>query len=596
MRWKCMLLALLVLAGCTAPSARGPLPSGAVPVREMFALGLAELEAGHAEAAVRFFNAALKRDPADPFAHLAVAGAYEVQAHQGDRMARELAQVGYQQALRFDPDNSWAAYRLGVLALEDGRPAAALDWLSQAVLREPEATSALNALAAAAYLDGQYELARRASRQLLKGQDTPQAFVRNAALIAAASGNEEEAQKLFADIAERLPATVRRQLEERIRQWSQHPPTAPPPADIPLPSVPTPVDAGLMPATRSPFLSRNDAGGYSSNSNGDEVSRATMMAPIPKPAAGARARMAQIDVILIRTEEIRSARRGLNLLEGLQVQFANSRTSTRTEIGASTNSPEFERVVTRSISFPAITYSLNIANDQTDRADVLARPALVALDGQPANFFSGEEVSIPVSGNFSNSLVDKKIGIELAVTPTFLDDDTVLLSVTALRGFINALGLEPGQALRTTQQRVTTAVAVDFGQTLILSGLSESQTSRGRSGVPLLGEIPGAGRLFSSEWNEDFSKSVLILLTPRPAGATQAPQAAPSQAHGTRLLQAVDRHLGQLAGESGSGVAARALHDNPLFRPAQRRDMDLGADVRAEPARLARLLRQRQNF
>ena len=55
-----------------------------------------------------------------------------------------------------------------------------------------------------------------------------------------------------------------------------------------------------------------------------------------------------------------------------------------------------------------------------------------------------------------------------------------------------------------------------FNQTLVLSGLREKQTSEIKSGVPLLRDIPLLQYLFSNEKTQDFHKSLLILITPRP--------------------------------------------------------------------------------
>ena len=61
-----------------------------------------------------------------------------------------------------------------------------------------------------------------------------------------------------------------------------------------------------------------------------------------------------------------------------------------------------------------------------------------------------------------------------------------------------------------------------FGDTLVISGLSEKETEQLNDGVPLLQDIPGLQYFFSSEATLDFNKSVLILLTPRQPRYTYA--------------------------------------------------------------------------
>jgi type II secretory pathway component GspD/PulD (secretin) len=59
-------------------------------------------------------------------------------------------------------------------------------------------------------------------------------------------------------------------------------------------------------------------------------------------------------------------------------------------------------------------------------------------------------------------------------------------------------------------------VVMEFGETLVLSGLSEKETQKTRDGVPLLQSIPLIQYLFSKKEQLDFHRSVLILITPRP--------------------------------------------------------------------------------
>jgi hypothetical protein len=99
-----------------------------------------------------------------------------------------------------------------------------------------------------------------------------------------------------------------------------------------------------------------------------------------------------------------------------------------------------------------------------------------------------------------------------------LSDGRVKIAVEAERTFLNT----PNTAitgftstLETSRTTVKANVAMKYGETLILSGLSEKETERTRDGVPLLQDIPGIQYFFSRRTTTDFNKSVLLLLTPR---------------------------------------------------------------------------------
>ena len=73
----------------------------------------------------------------------------------------------------------------------------------------------------------------------------------------------------------------------------------------------------------------------------------------------------------------------------------------------------------------------------------------------------------------------------------------------------------PGPVGETSKTTVNAQVVMEFGETVILSGLSEKETSRIRDGVPGLQDVPIVQYAFSQSDTRDFQRSVLVLLTPR---------------------------------------------------------------------------------
>jgi type II secretory pathway component GspD/PulD (secretin) len=173
-------------------------------------------------------------------------------------------------------------------------------------------------------------------------------------------------------------------------------------------------------------------------------------------------------------------------------------------------------------------YSLNIFNAGDTTADVIARPSLLALDRTPATFFSGSTVSVAMVGQYGGSLSDKNIGVSLSVTPTFIDDDRLLMSVKGARSFIEPAQFNGfDQAVTSANNVVSTNVIMRFGETLILSGLREREYTKTKNGVPLLRDIPVLQYLFSTHTDSDFAHHVLILITPRkPSTVAETERAA----------------------------------------------------------------------
>jgi type II secretory pathway component GspD/PulD (secretin) len=115
-----------------------------------------------------------------------------------------------------------------------------------------------------------------------------------------------------------------------------------------------------------------------------------------------------------------------------------------------------------------------------------------------------------------NSLVDKPVGVSLSVTPTVIDDENILLNVKVARSFVQlpAQGVT-GAAVSTSRNVVTASITAKYGETIVLSGLTERELMRGDSGVPVLKDIPGIQYMFDRTSKVDFFRTVMVLITPR---------------------------------------------------------------------------------
>jgi general secretion pathway protein D len=58
-------------------------------------------------------------------------------------------------------------------------------------------------------------------------------------------------------------------------------------------------------------------------------------------------------------------------------------------------------------------------------------------------------------------------------------------------------------------------VIVQSGQTVVLGGLILETTTNGKSGIPVLMNIPGLGSLFSTNSTDTFRTELLITVSPR---------------------------------------------------------------------------------
>lgn len=232
--------------------------------------------------------------------------------------------------------------------------------------------------------------------------------------------------------------------------------------------------------------------------------------------------MTILDVVIVRTVDVVDYANGINLLAGLTMLFDYSWTRSSATLGSA--DPGAPGTVARTVkinnsgsnSTSGIAYSLNIFDTADSRVEVVARPSLVALDRVGSTFFSGSTVSVATSGQWGSSLTDKSFGVSLSVTPTFIDDETMLLSVKAGRSFVEPVSSSTfDQSISASTNTVTANALVRFGETVVLSGLREREVSSAASGVPVLNQVPGIQYLFNRKVENDYAKHVIVLVTPR---------------------------------------------------------------------------------
>jgi tetratricopeptide (TPR) repeat protein len=237
---------------------------------------------------------------------------------------------------------------------------------------------------------------------------------------------------------------------------------------------------------------------------------------LPAPCPGEMPPSAIIEVTMIRTEESIQKSFGINLLDGLTL----GRTISQDATGAVTNKASrlFNTSVAGSeMSDGFLSYSMNIANSLYTKNEVIARPTLAAVDRLPSVFFSGGNYSIAIKGTGGGGsvLVDKQTGVALSITPTFVDDDHVMINVRASRSFKEESPDKDNIPLVLTRNTVNAAALIRFGQTFVLNGLVEREKDQTQNFTPVLGEIPVLQYLFKKQVTVDFNRQILTLITVR---------------------------------------------------------------------------------
>lgn len=155
---------------------------------------------------------------------------------------------------------------------------------------------------------------------------------------------------------------------------------------------------------------------------------------------------------------------------------------------------------------------------EEDVVKVLAKPTLVAISGQEAQFLSGGEYPIPVPQAFGVvTITYKKFGVGLAFTPTVLASNRISMAVSpevSDLDFTNALQLQGFLVPSITTRRATTVVELADGQSFAIAGLLRDNLRESIQKFPFLGDIPVLGALFRSSRFQKNQTELVIIVTP----------------------------------------------------------------------------------
>jgi pilus assembly protein CpaC len=156
--------------------------------------------------------------------------------------------------------------------------------------------------------------------------------------------------------------------------------------------------------------------------------------------------------------------------------------------------------------------------ESNNLARVLAEPTLVALSGQSASFLAGGEIPVPVpEGLGTTSIQYKPYGVGLTLTPTVLSPKRIALKVAPEASdldFQNAITINGISVPAITTRRADTTVELGDGESFVIGGLIDRETSSNVSKVPLLGDLPIIGTFFKQLNYQKNDKELVIIVTP----------------------------------------------------------------------------------
>ncbi len=160
-----------------------------------------------------------------------------------------------------------------------------------------------------------------------------------------------------------------------------------------------------------------------------------------------------------------------------------------------------------------------------NRVSILSSPRLLTKNGEGASIQVGNEVPIISSQTASSQQIEgnsgilqqiqyRSTGLSLSVTPTVFAGNRVDLQISQSTSQAEANTLSNIDSPVILNRSISTNLTLRDGGSVLLGGLMTLSRSAGKSGIPFLKDIPGLGRLFSLDKEEENRTELVMLIVP----------------------------------------------------------------------------------
>lgn len=151
-------------------------------------------------------------------------------------------------------------------------------------------------------------------------------------------------------------------------------------------------------------------------------------------------------------------------------------------------------------------------------AKVISSPKLLTTDNKKAEIKQGTQVPYTVPGTSTTpaSVNFKDAFLKLGVTPQVSPNGRIVMDLDISKDDIGQwVNLPGGGSVPSIDTRqINTQVTVNDGQTVILGGIYELNSTNDISKVPFFGDIPVLGNLFKNTNKQDKKVELVIMITP----------------------------------------------------------------------------------
>lgn len=163
---------------------------------------------------------------------------------------------------------------------------------------------------------------------------------------------------------------------------------------------------------------------------------------------------------------------------------------------------------------------------QQHRANILSKPSVVVLDNRQAKILIGKQVSVASSSYPNNAggtttaspytTFDRvNVALHLYVRPQITRAKGIQLQIDQGNDTLDTLNpINPGVTPTFNISSIVTSVHIESGDIVVLGGLAQDRVEDDMTGIPILEDIPGLGRLFQHKINNREKKVLMVFIRP----------------------------------------------------------------------------------
>ncbi len=156
------------------------------------------------------------------------------------------------------------------------------------------------------------------------------------------------------------------------------------------------------------------------------------------------------------------------------------------------------------------------------KANIISTPTIVAIDNEEASLLVGQNVPLKTgqqtsaASSTTNPFVTierKDIGTSLQITPRINQGNTLTLDLKQkVENVTNSVS--GASDIVTNKREIATKVLMRDDQILVLGGLISDETTGSKEKVPILGDMPLIGKLFSSDSTKQTKNNLMVFIHP----------------------------------------------------------------------------------